>query len=98
MSKNVDLSIANMSCLTQKDEFLLQVSTSSKEVTKFIEDKIPDKQRSWLVDLKSWRIKIKWLLKISELCLSNYDQVFLIVLMNFWTLMILITTRFLGKR
>ncbi len=76
MSKNVDLSIANMSCLTQKDEFLLQVSTSSKEVTKFIEDKIPDKQRSWLVDLKSWRIKIKWLLKISELCLSNYDQVF----------------------
>lgn len=76
MSKNIELSIANLSCLTQKDEFLLQVSTSSKEITRFIEEEIPDKQRSWLADLKSWRIKIKWLLKISELCLNNYDQVF----------------------
>ena len=76
MPKGMDLSIANLSCLTQKDEFLLQVSTTSREITKFIEEEIPEGQRSWLADLKSWRIKIKWLLKLSELCLENYDQVF----------------------
>jgi hypothetical protein len=76
MSKGADLSIANLSCLTQKDEFLLQVSTRSREITKFIEEEIPENQRSWLADLKSWRINIKWLLKLSELCLNNYDQVF----------------------
>ena len=76
MPKGIDLSIANLSCLTQKDEFLLQVSAASREITKFIEEEIPEGQRSWLADLKSWRIKIKWLLKLSELCLENYDQVF----------------------
>jgi hypothetical protein len=76
MPKGIDLSIANLSCLTQKDEFLLQASTTSREITRFIEEEIPEGQRSWLADLKSWRIKIKWLLKLSELCLENYDQVF----------------------
>ncbi len=76
MPKGIDLSIANLSCLTQKDEFLLQVSATSREITRFIEEEIPKGQRSWLADLKSWRIKIKWLLKLSELCLENYDQVF----------------------
>ena len=76
MSKGIDLSIANLSCLTQKDEFLLQVSNTSREITRFIEEEIPENQRSWLADLKSWRINIKWLLKLSELCLDNYDQVF----------------------
>jgi len=76
MSKGMDLSIANLSCLTQKDEFLLQVSSASREITRFIEEEIPDDQRSWLADLNSWRIKIKWLLKLSELCLDNFDQVF----------------------
>ena len=76
MSKGMDLSIANLSCLTQKDEFLLQVSATSREITRFIEEEIPDSQRSWLADLNSWRIKIKWLLKLSELCLDNFDQVF----------------------
>ena len=76
MPKGIELSIANLSCLTQKDEFLLQVSTTSREITRFIEEEIPKSQRSWLADLNSWRIKIKWLLKLSELCLENYDQVF----------------------
>jgi len=62
--------------MSRKDEFLLQVSINSKEITKFIEEEIPGPQRSWLADLNSWKINIKWLLKISELCLSNYDQVF----------------------
>jgi hypothetical protein len=76
MPKNAGLSIANLSCLTQKEEFLLQVSRESREITKFISEEIPEKDNSWLDDLSSWRINIKWLLKISELCLEEYDQVF----------------------
>ena len=76
MAKDIDISIANLSCLTQKDEFLLQVSNKSKELTRFIKNEIPSKEGTWLSDLKSWKIKIKWLLKISELCLNDYDQVF----------------------
>lgn len=72
----MDISIANLSCLTQKDEFLLQVSSKSSNITKFIKNEIPTGERAWLTDLKSWKIKIKWLLKISELCLDDYDQVF----------------------
>jgi hypothetical protein len=76
MLKSNDLKIANLSCLSLKDEFLLQVSSKSNEINKFIEKEIPKKERSWLADLSSWRLKIKWLLKLSELCLKNYDQVF----------------------
>ena len=76
MAKDMDISIANLSCMTQKDEFLLQVSSKSSNITKFIKSEIPAKERTWLTDLKSWKIKIKWLLKISELCLNDYDQVF----------------------
>ena len=76
MSKSINMKIANLSCLSEKNEFLLQVSSISKEITKFIEKEIPKKERSWLTDLNSWRIKIKWLLKLSELCIDNYDQVF----------------------
>lgn len=76
MLKNNDLKIANLSCLSLKDEFLLQVSSKSNEVMEFIEKEIPKKERSWLADLNSWRLKMKWLLKLSELCLNNYDQVF----------------------
>ena len=76
MVKDMDISIANLSCMTQKDEFLLQVSSKSNNITKFIKSEIPGKERTWLADLKSWKIKIKWLLKISELCLKDYDQVF----------------------
>ncbi|HAJ95827.1 MAG TPA: hypothetical protein DCP02_06300 [Actinobacteria bacterium] len=76
MLKGNDLKIANLSCLSLKDEFLLQVSSKSNEINKFIEKEIPKKERSWLADLNSWRLKIKWLLKLSELCLNNYDQVF----------------------
>jgi len=76
VAKDMDISIANLSCLTQKDEFLLQVSSNSSNITKFIKSEIPARERTWLTDLKSWKIKIKWLLKISELCLNDYDQVF----------------------
>ena len=76
VAKDMDISISNLSCLTQKDEFLLQVSGKSSNITKFIKNEIPTKERTWLTDFKSWKIKIKWLLKISELCLNDYDQVF----------------------
>jgi len=76
MLKSNDLKIANLSCLSLKDEFLLQVSSKSNKIDKFIEKEIPKKERSWLADLNSWRLKIKWLLKLSELCLNDYDQVF----------------------
>jgi len=76
VAKDMDISIANLSCMTHKDEFLLQVSTKSNNITKFIKSEIPAGERAWLTDLKSWKIKIKWLLKISELCLNDYDQVF----------------------
>jgi len=76
VAKDMDISIANLSCLTQKDEFLLQVSGKSSNITKFIKNEIPTRERTWLTDFKSWKIKIKWLLKISELCLNDYDQVF----------------------
>ena len=76
MLKSNDLKIANLSCLSLKDEFLLQVSSKSNKIDKFIEKEIPKKEKSWLSDLNSWRLKIKWLLKLSELCLNDYDQVF----------------------
>ena len=76
MLKSSDLKIANLSCLSLKDEFLLQVSSESDKLTDFIEKEIPKKEKSWLSDLNSWRVKIKWLLKLSELCLDDYDQVF----------------------
>ncbi len=76
LAKSVELSIANLSCLTQKDEFLLQVSKRSKVLKNFIEKEIPDKEKNWLRDLNSWKLKSKWLLKISDICLKDYDQVF----------------------
>lgn len=76
MLKSNDLKIANLSCLSHKNEFLLQVSSKSNEINKFIEKEIPKKEKNWLEDLNSWRLKIKWLLKLSELCLNDYDQVF----------------------
>lgn len=76
MPKSSDLKIANLSCLSEKDKFLFQASSMSREINKFIEEEVPNKEKSWLPDLNSWRLKIRWLLKLSELCLDNYDQVF----------------------
>ncbi len=74
--KSIELSIANLSCMTEQIEFLLQVSSSSKVLENFIEKEIPDKEKLWLRDLDSWKLKSKWLLKISDICLKEYDQVF----------------------
>jgi len=71
-----DLSIANISSLTDKVDFLLQVSKKSKNLDHFIKDNIPAGEKNWLSDLKSWKLNNKWLLKISDICLGDYDQVF----------------------
>ena len=76
LAKNIELSIANLSCLTEKLEFLMQVSVKSKVLQDFIEGEIPKKDKNWLKDLKRWKLKRKWLLKISDICLKEYDQVF----------------------
>ena len=72
----MSLSIANLSCLTQKNEFLLQVSNKSSQLDEFLSLNIPSQEKEWLGDLNSWKLKKKWLLKISDICLKDYDQVF----------------------
>ena len=76
MVRDKDLSIANISSLTNKVEFLLQVSKKSKRLDNFIKKEIPSGEKNWLIDLKSWKLKSRWLLKISDICLKDYDQVF----------------------
>jgi len=70
------LSIANISSLTDKEDFLLQVSRKSKNLDSFIKNIIPAGERNWLKDLRSWELNRKWLLEVSDVCLKNYDQVF----------------------
>lgn len=76
MARDGDLSIANISSLTDKVDFLLQVSKKSTNLDHFIKDNIPGGDKSWLSDLKSWKFNNKWLLQISDICLADYDQVF----------------------
>lgn len=76
MNTDKSLSIANISSLSDKVDFLLQVSKKSKNLDSFIKDNIPSGEKSWLGDLKSWKLNSKWLLKVSDICLKDYDQVF----------------------
>lgn len=76
MARDGDLSIANISSLTDKVDFLLQVSKKSTKLDHFIKDNIPGGDKNWLSDFKSWKLNNKWLLQISDICLADYDQVF----------------------
>ncbi len=76
MASDRDLSIANISSLTDKVDFLLQVSKKSRKLDYFIKNNVPTGEKNWLSDLKSWKLNNKWLLKISDICLKDYDQVF----------------------
>jgi len=76
VARDGDLSIANISSLTDKMDFLLQVSKKSTKLDSFIKDNIPGGDKNWLSDLKSWKFNNKWLLQISDICLADYDQVF----------------------
>jgi len=76
MSDDDKLSIANLSWLSKKNNFLLQTSKKSKKLGDFISNDISADEKTWLIDLKSWELNNKWLLKISDICLKEYEQVF----------------------
>ncbi|MCG9478612.1 MAG: hypothetical protein K9H14_00170 [Actinomycetia bacterium] len=76
MAANAPISIANLSMLSENDKFLIQVSKKSKNLESFLKNDIPSKDKAWMPDLKSWEINKKWLLKVSDICRDEYDQVF----------------------
>ena len=71
------ISIANLSWLNESTNFLLQVSKKSERLTRFIKEDIPDKDKNWLLDLKSWEIKKKWVEDVAQLCSEEFDQAFI---------------------
>jgi hypothetical protein len=76
MQDEIKLSIANLSQLTEQENFLLQVSKKSDQLSKFIKSAIPASEKEWLADYKSWEISKKWIKEISDICISEYEQVF----------------------
>ena len=76
MSNFLELSIANLSQLTEDENFLLQISKKSERLGDFIKSSIPKSDKSWLADLKTWQFSNSWIKNISDICLEEYDQVF----------------------
>lgn len=76
MSNFLELSIANLSKLTEEENFLLQISKKSEKLGDFIKSNIPKSDKSWLADLKTWEFSNRWIKNISDICLEEYDQVF----------------------
>lgn len=76
MQDEIKLSIANLSQLSEQENFLLQVSKKSGQLEKFIKSTIPAYEKEWLSDFKSWEINKKWIKEISDICISEYEQVF----------------------
>jgi hypothetical protein len=76
MQDEIKLSIANLSQLSEQENFLLQVSIKSDQLSKFIKSTIPASEKEWLSDYKSWEINKKWIKEISDICISEYEQVF----------------------
>jgi len=76
MPVEFELSIANLSHLSEDEKFLLQVSKKSEKLLSFIKSGIPGPDKEWLADLKSWEFKNRWLKEISSICISEYEQVF----------------------
>jgi hypothetical protein len=72
----MELSIANLSNLTGHKHFLLQVSKNSGKLTGFLKNSVAKNEKEWLADFESWKISKKWMKDISDICLSEYDQVF----------------------
>jgi len=76
MPGEIELSIANLSQLSEDENFLLQVSKKSEKLSSFIKANVPNVDKNWLADLKSWEINYKWIGDISNICISEYEQVF----------------------
>ena len=76
MVQNFEISIVNLSFLSDYSSFLLQASVKNIELSDFIKNSIPKNDKAWLSDLKSWEINIKWILEVTRICLNNFEQVF----------------------
>ena len=76
MSANFEISIANLSFLSDSSSFLLQTSIKNTDLNDFIKNSIPKNDKTWLSDFKSWEITNKWILDITKICLNVFDQVF----------------------
>ena len=76
MVGSAPISIANLSLLNENKNFLIQVSKKSKKLEDFLKKEIPAVDKAWMPELKSWEINKKWLLKVSDICREEYDQVF----------------------
>ena len=76
MSGDVELSIANLSKLSEDENFLLQISKRSEKLSNFIKASVPKGDKNWLADLKSWEINNRWIKDISDICILEYEQVF----------------------
>lgn len=76
MTQDFELSIANLSFLSDENSFLLQTSIKNSELDNFIKNSIPKDEKEWIKDLGSWEINIKWIYKIANICIKSFDQVF----------------------
>jgi hypothetical protein len=76
VSSNFEISIANLSLLSDSCSFLLQTSIKNTGLSDFIKSSIPKNDKAWLSDLKSWEINNKWIIEITKICLDAFDQVF----------------------
>ncbi|MHB1346544.1 MAG: hypothetical protein ACYCXK_03535 [Candidatus Humimicrobiaceae bacterium] len=76
MSANFEISIANLSFLSDSCSFLLQTSIKNTVLNDFIKNSIPKNDKTWLSDFKSWEITNKWILETTKTCLDVFDQVF----------------------
>jgi len=76
LSGDIELSIANISQLSENENFLLQISKKSEKLSGFIKASVPKNEKNWLSDLKSWEINNKWIKDISDICIEEYEQVF----------------------
>jgi hypothetical protein len=73
---NFEISIANLSFLSDSSSFLLQTSIKNECLSDFIKSSIPKNDKAWLSDLKSWEINNIWIFEVTKICLNAFDQVF----------------------
>ncbi len=76
MTSNFELSIANLSFFSDSSNFLLQTSSKNSVLNDFIKNTIPKNDKTWLSDFKSWEINNVWIMRIADICINTYDQVF----------------------
>ncbi len=76
MASNFEISIVNLSFLSDSGSFLLQASIKNEELNDFIKNSIPKNDKTWLSELKSWELNIKWIREVTKICLIAFEQVF----------------------